>query len=88
MTGFAKNTSKKRSTPKIVHKNNPCLNDDLPRLKSFAESASAIKGVIAVENPIPKDIATNIKLLPKDTAANSAVPNCPTIILSTKLTKV
>ena len=44
----------------------------------------AINGVIAVEKPIPIDIATNIKLFPKETAANSAVPICPTIILSTK----
>jgi hypothetical protein len=29
-----------------------------------------------------------MKLFPKETAANSAVPNCPTIILSIKLTKV
>jgi predicted RNA-binding Zn-ribbon protein involved in translation (DUF1610 family) len=39
-------------------------------------------GVIAVEKPIPRDMATNTKLLPNETAANSAVPNCPTMILS------
>ena len=42
---------------------------------SFIPSVSAIKGVIAVEKPIPKDMATKKKLLPKETAANSAVPN-------------
>ena len=49
---------------------------------SFLPSDSATNGVIAVEKPIPIDIATKKKLLPKDTAANSAVPSCPTIILS------
>lgn len=71
-----------------MHKNNPCLNVDFALSKLFDESASAIKGVIAVEKPIPSDIAINIKLFPNDTAANSAVPNCPTIMLSTKLTNV
>ena len=33
-------------------------------------------------------MAINTKLLPKDTAANSAVPNWPTIILSANCTKV
>ena len=74
--------------PKTVHKNKPCLNEDFPFEKFPSESASASKGVIAVEKPIPKDIAIKIKLLPKETAASSADPNCPTIILSTKLTKV
>ena len=45
-------------------------------------SASAARGVMAVENPIPKDMAMNTKLFPKETAANSAVPNWPTMILS------
>ena len=74
--------------PIIVHKNKPCLKVDFAFEKLLEESASAINGVIAVEKPIPIDIAMNIKLLPNDTAANSAVPNWPTIILSTKLTKV
>ena len=72
----------------MVHRNKPCLKDDLPSEKLLAASASATKGVIAVEKPIPIDIAINIKLFPKDTAANSAVPNWPTIMLSTKLTNV
>ena len=42
---------------------------------SLAPSVSATRGVIAVENPIPNDIATKKKLFPKETAANSAVPN-------------
>ena len=50
-------------------------------------SVSAIKGVIAVEKPIPIDIAMK-KLFPSETAANSAVPNCPTITLSTNCTSV
>ena len=35
----------------------------------LAPSACAINGVMAVENPIPNDMATKTKLLPKDTAA-------------------
>jgi hypothetical protein len=50
--------------------------------------ASATMGVIAVENPIPNDIATKIKLFPKETAANSVLPSFPTIILSTIPIKV
>ena len=61
---------------------------DFASEKFFETSASAINGVIAVENPIPIDMAMNIKLFPKETAANSAVPNCPTIILSMNATKV
>ena len=74
--------------PKVVHKNSPCLYADFACLKLLEASASAINGVIAVEKPIPIDMAINIKLFPKETAASSAVPNCPTIILSTKLTNV
>jgi hypothetical protein len=37
---------------------------------------------MAVENPIPTDMAINIKLLPSEIAASSAVPSCPTITLS------
>lgn len=88
MSGLAKNTIRNNEIPKTVHKNNPCLNVDFAWSKLLDESASAISGVIAVEKPIPKDMAMNIKLFPKDTAASSAVPNCPTMILSTKLTKV
>ena len=40
-------------------------------------------GVIAVEKPMPSDIAIKIKLLPSDTAASSVDPNFPTIMLST-----
>ena len=86
--GLAKKTAPTNAMPKTVHKNSPCLKEDFPFSKLFSPSASATKGVIAVEKPIPKDIAINIKLFPKETAANSAVPNCPTIILSTKATRV
>ena len=88
MRGFAKNTNRNKETPKTVHKNRPCLNADFPFEKCLAASASATKGVMAVEKPIPKDMAINIKLLPRDTAASSAVPNCPTITLSINCTKV
>jgi hypothetical protein len=83
-----KYNNKNMLIPIIVHKNKPCLKVDFAFEKLFEESASAINGVIAVEKPIPIDIATNIKLLPNETAASSAVPSWPTIILSTKLTKV
>ncbi len=43
---------------------------------------------MAVEKPIPKDMAINTKLLAKETAANSAGPNLPTITLSTIPTTV
>ena len=46
-----------------MHKNKPCLNADFPFLKSFSESASATNGVIAVENPIPKDMAINNQVI-------------------------
>ena len=86
--GLAKKTAPTRTIPNNVHKKSPCLKDDFPFLKSPSASASATKGVIAVEKPMPKDMAINIKLLPRDTAANSAVPNCPTMMLSTKETRV
>ncbi len=85
---MAKSKRPKSISDKTVHKNKPCLKADLPLSKLPSASASATNGVIAVEKPIPIDIAIKIKLLPKDTAANSAAPNCPTITLSTKLTKV
>ena len=63
-----KNAIKKQSTI-------PCFNVDLPLLIFSSECDSAIKGVIAVENPIPRAIAIKKKLFPRDTAANSAVPS-------------
>ena len=87
-TEISKNTEVKSRIPKRVHRTNPCLKAILPREKLPSPSASATRGVMAVLNPIPKDMATNIKLLPKETAASSAVPNCPTIMLSTKATRV
>ena len=53
----------------------PCLKAFFPLTILFDESASATNGVMAVVNPIPKDIAMNIKLFPSDTAASSAVPS-------------
>jgi hypothetical protein len=38
---------------------------------------------MAVENPMPNDMAIKMKLLPKDTAASSVDPNLPTMMLST-----
>ena len=70
-----RNKIKKLSGWKKEHKNKPCLKVDFASLKLSDESASAIKGVMAVEKPIPIDMAMNKKLFPKDTAANSAVPN-------------
>lgn len=66
---------KKSNIPKTVHDNSPCLMAERPFTTSPAASASATNGVIAVENPIPNDIAIKIKLFPRDTAANSAVHN-------------
>ena len=43
---------------------------------------------MAVENPIPNDMAMKTKLFPNETAANSVGPNFPTIILSTIPTTV
>lgn len=54
---------------------------------SFSPSASAIKGVIAKENPIPKEKAIKTKLFPNETAAKCSAPNLPTIILSARPTK-
>ena len=62
--GFAKRINKNNAKLRMVHKNNPCLNDDFPFVKLFSVSASATNGVIAVENPIPNDIAIKIKLSP------------------------
>ena len=75
-------------TPKSKQRNSPFLKIILPLASLLAPSASAIKGVIAVENPIPKDIAINIKLFPNETAASSAAPSWPTIILSINATVV
>src|SRR5699024_2403122 len=88
MMGFANNRIPNKKNAKIEQSIKPCLKADFPSAIFPEASASATRGVIAVEKPMPKDIATNIKLLPKDTAANSAEPNCPTIILSTNATKV
>ena len=54
----------------------------------FSESASAIKGVIAEEKPIPIAIPIKTKLFPSETAARLVGSSLPTIILSTRLTKV
>ena len=86
--GLAKKTVVNRPTPRTPHKTKPCLKAIFPFEKFPSPSASATKGVMAVLKPMPKDMATNIKLLPRETAANSAVPSCPTIMLSTKATKV
>ena len=66
---------KKRKTLKIVQRSNPCLNAFFPSEILLEVSASATNGVIAVQKPIPKDIAINTKLLPSETAASSAVPS-------------
>ena len=87
MSGLANNIIPKSEIPMRVHNNRPCLSALFPAATLPAPSASATKGVMAVEKPIPKDMAMNTKLLPKETAANSAVPNCPTIILSANCTK-
>ena len=58
-------------------------NIDLDFIKFLCALLSAIRGVIAVENPIPSDIAKKTKLFPSDIAASSAVPSLPTIALST-----
>lgn len=86
--GLQSRMSKKRANPRPVHKTKPCFRADFPEVIFPAPSDSATKGVMAVEKPIPRDIAIKTKLLPKDTAASSAVPSCPTIILSAKATKV
>ena len=86
--GSAKNTPKNNRILSTVHRKRPCLKVDFPTSKLPSPSASAIKGVIAVEKPIPKDMAINIKLFASDIAASSAVPIWPTIILSTNATMV
>ncbi len=88
MSGLHSRIRKNKASPKTVQSTNPCLSADFPEAVSFAPSDSATSGVMAVENPIPRDIAMNTKLFPKETAASSAVPSCPTIILSAKATKV
>jgi len=88
MSGLQSRIRKNKASPKTVQSTNPCLSADFPEAVSFAPSDSATSGVMAVENPIPRDIAMNTKLLPKETAASSAVPSCPTMILSAKATKV
>ena len=88
ISGLQSRIRKNKASPKTVQSTNPCLSADFPEAVSFAPSDSATSGVMAVEKPIPKDIAMNTKLLPKETAASSAVPSCPTMILSAKATKV
>ena len=75
-------------SPKIEHIIIPFERIDFVLFLSFCASLSAIKGVIAVENPIPNDIAKNTKLFPREIAASSDVPNWPTIALSTNPTNV
>ena len=86
--GFEIKTKTVKINPKIEQIIIPFDRMDFVFLLSFNASLSAIKGVIAVENPIPKDIAKNTKLFPSDIAANSDVPNWPTIALSTNPTNV
>ena len=73
--GLDKRIIKKRITLKMELNKRPCLNAYFPELILFEESASATSGVMAVVNPIPRDIAIKIKLFPSDTAASSAVPS-------------
>src|SRR5699024_12590097 len=65
ITGLATNNTPNKKTAKIVQSTSPCLNADLPPNISYAASASATSGVIAVENPIPNDIAMYIKFFHK-----------------------
>ena len=83
-----KKTIVKRISPSIKQIKKLCSKILDISLSFFAPSASAIKGVIAWENPIPIDIAINTKLFPNEIAANSAVPSCPTITLSINWTNV
>ena len=83
-----KKTIKNKNNPKNKQIKKLCSNILDISLFFFAPSASAIKGVIAWENPIPKDIAIKTKLFPKEIAASSAVPSCPTITLSINWTNV
>ena len=69
--------------PSIKHIRKLCSKISITLGLFFAPSASAINGVIAVEKPIPIDIAIKTKLFPNEIAASSAVPSCPTITLST-----
>ena len=88
MSGLATKTIRNKAIPRTVHKKSPCLKEDFPFSKFPSPSASATNGVMAVEKPIPNDMAINIKLFPRETAASSAVPNCPTMMLSTNATTV
>ena len=81
--GFDKTTKINKATPIMVQSKRPWWKVARIFDLFFSASASAIMGVMAVEKPIPIDIAIKIKLLPSDTAANSVEPNLPTIILST-----
>jgi len=77
-----------RTAPKKIHTNIPLERIDFVLDLFFFASLSAISGVIAVENPIPKAIAKKTKLLPSEIAANSDVPSWPTMALSTNPTNV
>ena len=72
----------------IEHNIRPCLKAFLTPNMFFDESASATIGVIADAKPTPSDMAIKKKLLPRETAANSAAPSWPTIILSAKETNI
>ena len=86
-SGLANNINTKSSNDITEHRTSPCLKVDFPFIKFCSESDSANSGVMAVEKPIPKAMATKKKLLPKETAASSADPKRPTMILSTKPTR-
>ena len=75
------------NNPNSKHNRNPLFRKSFSRLFFFPIDSDT-KGVNAVENPIPIDIAIRMKLLPKDTAASSLVPSLPTIILSINWTIV
>ena len=55
--------------------------------RSFNPNASETNGVIADENPMPKDITKKIVLFAKDMVAKATGPNFPTMMLSAKPTK-
>ena len=86
--GFKAKTPIVRRKPRIKHMVTLFSKIDLDLMKFLWALLSAIKGVIAVENPIPSDIAKKTKLFPSDIAASSAVPSLPTIALSTNWTSV
>ncbi len=86
--GLADQTPNERNNPKSTQSNRLLKKMLLFRSGSLDPSACATRGVMAVEKPIPNDMATKTKLFPKETAASSAVPNCPTMILSTSCTIV